>query len=372
MKSLNKPLAASCLLLASIFGFFGPLTVYAVNHEEFKSSIFQILTYFLPIVFILAPLLYVGISKIFKGRATIPTVILLAISVLLYVEGHVLINQYKRFDGAAINWNEYLKVGLISTAVWVAVLAGFIGFRSRIVKHASSVAALVALLMSSAVYVEAYSNHTRWGEEKIELPDSGFLKFSKTKNVVIIVLDSLNSTFFQRIIDKDPSYAEKFSNFTYYRNTLSAYPETFLSIPTILTSQTFENEGHVNDYLQKALRASLPAQLKEQSFATSLITKASYCKASKGIPCFDVADYFAHDRSNNQLREATEVADLLLFKYSSHWLRAKLFATGTSPVATAFFPLDSSDSRWENIALADKMEEAAEVTSPEPTFKFIH
>jgi hypothetical protein len=261
---------------------------------------------------------------------------------------------------------------LVSALLWIALISGFVWFRKPIYKHATNIALFLALMMTSSVLIEAQSNKTHWGENVLELPDDSFLKFSKNKNVVVIVLDSLNSTFFQRILDKDASYAEKFADFTYFRNTLGSYPETLLSIPTILTGQTFNNETHVKKYIQSVFQASLPYALQKQSFATSLITKTSYCSGSKGIPCFELADYFASGPEVNKPREAAQMADLVLFKYSMHWLRTLLFTRGNSVIEEALFREEYGDSRWENLALADKIEKSADTSSEQPTFKFIH
>jgi hypothetical protein len=78
----------------------GPLNIFAVNHEEFKSSILQIMTYFVPAALIFILILYVAISKVFSRHIEAAVAVLLAVSSLLYIEGHFLINQYKRFDGA--------------------------------------------------------------------------------------------------------------------------------------------------------------------------------------------------------------------------------------------------------------------------------
>lgn len=74
--------------------------------------------------------------------------------------------------------------------------------------------------------------------------------------MVIIVMDTLDSTHFLNAIQNNPEFSDSFDDFTYYSDAMAAYPFTMHSLPMILTGQWHENAEPFNEYAENAYKNS--------------------------------------------------------------------------------------------------------------------
>lgn len=72
--------------------------------------------------------------------------------------------------------------------------------------------------------------------------------FSKQKNVLIILLDSFQSDFFQEILTRKPLWAHELDGFTFYLNAASTAPGTMLSLPTIHSSKVYHQGEDLKEF----------------------------------------------------------------------------------------------------------------------------
>ena len=54
--------------------------------------------------------------------------------------------------------------------------------------------------------------------------DEDMFTYSEDDNLLILVLDAVDSTAFEQSMARDAHYSEIFSDFTYFRNTVGGYP----------------------------------------------------------------------------------------------------------------------------------------------------
>jgi hypothetical protein len=80
------------------------------------------------------------------------------------------------------------------------------------------------------------------------------LQFHPASNVVVIVLDSLQSDVFEAVASAYPDEVEFLDGFTFYRNTMSAYPTTRPNQPNIFAGHAYRNEKPFCDFSQDAYR----------------------------------------------------------------------------------------------------------------------
>jgi hypothetical protein len=71
---------------------------------------------------------------------------------------------------------------------------------------------------------------------------------SKNNNFLIITLDTMDATVFEKAIDK-LNVKDEFKDFTFFKDALSVYPYTKLSVPQILTGEEFKNQSSFKDFV---------------------------------------------------------------------------------------------------------------------------
>src|SRR3990167_8982393 len=75
--------------------------------------------------------------------------------------------------------------------------------------------------------------------------------FSKQKNVLIILLDSFQSDFLQNSLSKKPLWAHELDGFTFYLNAASTAAGTMLSLPTIHSSNVYQQGEDLIEFYKK-------------------------------------------------------------------------------------------------------------------------
>src|SRR5690606_15068983 len=103
----------------------------------------------------------------------------------------------------------------------VAIAAGLAALRWPLAAR-KLFAAFLAILAAQAAWIAAHD------EKDASAPAFAarerLASFSPERNVLLILLDSLQTDFFAEIVERDPSLARAFEGFTYYRNAVSPAP----------------------------------------------------------------------------------------------------------------------------------------------------
>lgn len=131
----------------------------------------------------------------------------------------------------------YLLVDLIAIVAVIAVL--FVLFHFKLAKIISSVSLISAIAFTCLGFVNIHKINSEYKDfQKISAnkDDSDTFKkqfhFSKTgKNVVLIMLDRSESSYFEDIVKDFPELSKTYEGFTFYRNALSCNGHTLMGAP---------------------------------------------------------------------------------------------------------------------------------------------
>ena len=260
------------VLLLTLF-VFGPGQIYLRNSSEFsihyseilsKGMVFSVLCFFavLPFLFLLQ-------KKIRVQRIAVSLIV--ALCFLLYVQGYLMVWNYGLLDGREIRWQDHRFEAIVDSAVWVVVLALALLKSNWVYPHARTICLLLLAIQGISALDQFRNLPEIPSFKKYTIDESSKFDFSKKQNVIILVLDSFQTDFFQEIINKDGSYKEIFQGFTYFRNSLSGHPFTETSTMNILTGRYYEGDVTFEEHNQNAYRSdSLPAVLKQAGFRVEL------------------------------------------------------------------------------------------------------
>lgn len=94
------------------------------------------------------------------------------------------------------------------------------------------------------------------------------LEMSSDRNFIILLLDAVDGGAFSDIVIDNEEYESIFEDFTYYENTISAYPHTTFNIPFILSGMWYENNISEKEYFKQVQNESpVFTELKERGYA---------------------------------------------------------------------------------------------------------
>ncbi len=264
-----KALAISSLLLAFTALTFTPLHIYTTNTIEFQFSLSQLFRICLVVssgIALAIFLLLACLPRLFheKGVAFV-----IALAVLIWAQGNLLVWHYGIFDGRDINWQNCFLFGFVDVAVWLAVLTATWFGAAFIYRQRQRIVLALALIQMISVGIDIARMPRLVGPNRYVFDRTNEFDFSPERNVLLLLLDSFQGDFFQELITVEPEWKAMFPGFTHYPNTIGAFSSTLFSLPDILTGQIYDGSA-LKPFIQRAFARSLPTVLSENGFRSEL------------------------------------------------------------------------------------------------------
>lgn len=272
LKDSLKELAPAYIIsftLCYMLFFFDPISTYAQNTfdlwYDMKMLIPPVLGMF-GIFFVDSAATFTGVYLICcKAKKPMPYKILTAAVIILffplYMQNTFFNISLPVMDGSPIKWDEIQQMDIywLLFAICIAAISVCLiiklGF-DKVLKYDSFVLLAFFVMLTSSLVVTILENNALESKNNIITTNINFNTMSSEKNFVIFVADTVSSGEFDEILREDPKYADVFEDFTFYTDTLSVYPFTDYSIPTILSGITTRNELNFTDYYNKAYNNS--------------------------------------------------------------------------------------------------------------------
>jgi hypothetical protein len=366
------------LLCAFTFFFFGPLEQYLTNQSTFWFSIYDLLPV-ISVSFILAFIvLFLLIYFISPKGIGWGSTFFFGLGLALYVQGNYLFNSYGLLNGQEIDWGNYTKWGIANTAIWIVfMVAPFLLLRwkpvilSKVCRAISLliVGIQIATLGTLVIMTDGLSN--KEATSSAYLSTDGMFEFSSKDNLVVFVLDSFNTEYFNEILEDEPDLRKQFQDFTFYDNCTSLFSTTALAVPNLLTGQPYKNEQPRRDYMEEAYsQAELYKIIHEKDYGVYAYTYNTVVSNS--------APFDNLTRAPLQISSVAEFTERLYqfvsIKYVPHYL--KRFAWMDTSV---FHGLSKARTGYpdqyivDDVGFYQNMKKASfQVDNREGTFHFYH
>ena len=279
-KLINKYKSALMISFASSFMVFiyEQITSYASNVKDYWFDIYQ----FFPIILFEFLISFICISTIlilikkYKEKFYKPLyAFIVAIFLALYIEGNYLIVFLPELNGDPIIWKNYILPMIISSLIWVAVFIAIIYIYKKIKykkfeKYSIYVIGAIVILLLSASIFSLFMNYVFIDKNPIASTEDNINDISSKQNFIIFVVDTVDATRFEKVL-KGLGKEEVFNDFTFYKDTMSVYPNTMLSVPQILTGYEFKNEESFNEFAIKAYDNSpLFKELEKRNYTMNI------------------------------------------------------------------------------------------------------
>ena len=306
-------------------------------------------------------------DKVFKYSLIVGFVLLIT----TYIEGNYLAGMLPSLDGSAIIWSNYTKASIISFIVLgaVSVVTGILIKKIKLDKTITSLKyvslAIVAMLLVSLLTTTMTSSNLN-KDINVTATTKNLENYSDDENFIIFLLDAVDSRTFNKII-QEKKYSKILKDFTYYPDTMSAYPFTRDSIPFILSGIWNNNEEEFAKYYSQVLdNSELLKKLYEKKYDVNIYdTEIIYNSknASK------IQNLTMNNKYNFRLFANQEIK-YSLFKYLPFYLKKyshieSMDFNKTKIADTDIF--DLNDINYYNDYLEKQL-----VKKSEKQFKFIH
>ena len=234
----------TALLVSAITCLLMPLSMYDSNPAEFQAmAYYEVLLYSGVLTIAVGAFVFLILIAVkrFVPRLLLPTIgLIFGISVALYAQGNLIGADYGSFDGHVIQWEAMRSVAVTNTLIWLAcviapVVAALVWPRQMLQCIRFAVPVFFAYVVLLSVMLMA-ANASAFGRKRLmEFSLDKFMELSSERNMVVIVLDSFDRAIFDRVLEDDPAWRNRFAGFTYCHNTVSAYCWTNYAFPQIMS-----------------------------------------------------------------------------------------------------------------------------------------
>ena len=245
--------------------YYAPLEIYMNNKIEFwfdysvlQPQLLELCWTFLRIGFLIVIACYVIHKKVYQGALCAGVSALL----ILYVQGNYLASNLPGMDGSEIDWTQYMpemeQSAILCLLVIIVVAVLFKILKEKKFKYVVDFTCVLitAMLAISLTDINNKKNGTADKQNDYVISKINEYDYSSDQNFIIFVVDAFDSETFNNIVSNDENYRNIFDGFTYYPNTVGAYPYTSRSIPFIMSGTWYENDGDFQEFEAQAVSDS--------------------------------------------------------------------------------------------------------------------
>lgn len=358
-------LSAATLFIVVLFVGL-PALIYGSNDREFSYPFANILvTFALPAIILLAVValpffvLPRRFAKIWSG--------ILAVCAT-YAWAHGTFQTVNFGDLDASGWTADILPSHAMTdaaiSIILAVLVYFVAWKRP--KVMTIIFSVFILQMGWQAFSISHSYVNIHGKD---LQSLGAL--NREKNVLVVLLDTLQSDVFEAVLQNNRDLRDKFDGFTFYPNTVGAAPTTYLSMPSIHSGLTFDQGTKLADFFQHAVgEESFLSMLVNRGYESLLINPiTSVCP--RDVRCETAKAMLGGDPTALRM-EAARVFDLSVFRIAPLALKRAIYNDGAWLAQTHLFSEAFVHRAVEGNELLREMASSVSVSSAKPTVKFIH
>ncbi len=343
LKNNTKQLILYFFLTGFFFAFtlliYAPLEMYLRNINEFS---FQLsMFWWMPVltgIAVTGVVICTGllINLVFKRwGALIYGAAVFALGLACYIQGNFLGLKLGVFNGSSVAWEDYTLSIFVNIFAWVAVIilvfVGIYFLKERSIRIFGILSAVLIVMQGVALTVSlATTDYTRSKEEaKRILSDKGLFEFSDKKNVVVFILDMFDDTYFKALIERDPSFADKFTGFTHFTNSVGSGSTTAYGIGTIFAGRHLMNSG--SSYVDMVNIECLNTDFYDELLSNK-VQLGMYSPSVPSILYEKLCNYSEVDSSTayipNKVALLKNVYKLVLSKYAPDVLKPFVWISG--------------------------------------------
>lgn len=288
---------------------------------------------------------------------------------LVWTSGYLLVLKMGPLDGRTIELNVPLSFTLLST---VALL--FTGAAALVLAIRAPRTAIVPVLILNIAALGTTHSRVSSAPKLVSRPSNvnvaPLFSFSRTSNVLVIILDSFQSDVFDAIIQKDSRLRRDLDGFQFFPDTVGPAVSTYLALPAIHSGKIYDGKRKVSAiYADDVHAGSFFAALARAGYNTTA-TGSIGCAA--GAKCFPAQAVYGQGTSASRRSEYNRLLDVALVRVAPAALKRTVFNNGSGLFQNRDHPAEASDWASQGLQTLQVFAENVNTSSQAATAKLIH
>lgn len=378
-------------LVFTVF-LYGPLSLYLPNSQELWFHIGLVLKIIIPVSLVIWLVLTVIAVFLPDKVGRVYRNLLFGITLGLYIQGNYINISYGSgvMDGTAVDWSQYTGYAIIDTVVMLICLAlpwivDILFAKVQKLKDMESLNAAKVIAYASLFFtviqvpalISQAVSYVPSSQGEFEITSDGIYDLAEQDNIIFIVVDTLDESFYETFLENNPEYADNLGGFTHYSNTLTAGGRTMLAIPAMLTGTPFKRQKTYTDYLASVWNEpNVLSALSDQGYDVRVYSETTYFDGAVA----DSVENFVSDTSTTDVSLkilGEKLYKMTLYKFVPHLLK-RFFTMATSEFEAARVTVANESGsalyKIDDVAFYDGFEEAGFTVNSDykGTFRLYH
>lgn len=273
--------ALTSLTMSFVFLLFGPIDIYANNMREFAFSFSDIIG-LVALSFVISFALLFGFLMLFN-RYLLNMLSALAFSIIVasYFD-NLCVKAVTVVSGDAKNASYGDLV--LSFIIYVIIILAIVlvsGLLMNVWKKVVIYLSVLLIVMNGASLVTDFTKYNLFSDKGINteyvLSQKNITKVSEKENIIYILFDRFDTTYYENVIKDDPSFFDDLDGFTIFDNATSMYTRTFPGVPYMISGVEYSLQCSPTEYFDEAYQTSpFLKDLKNNGYNVSVYADRYY------------------------------------------------------------------------------------------------
>ncbi|WP_157961332.1 sulfatase-like hydrolase/transferase [Microvirga flavescens] len=297
--------------------------------------------------------------------------VLAGLAIAFWIQNSFFVNDFGRLDGQ--NWSLDVPVVVFAMETLGFVLALIGGFFLAKARPRPVAIALSALFLASLATTILSLGRQDLSSRKTDDGREAVYNFSRDRNLLVVLLDSMQSDFLAELAEEDPRIKTALEGFTYFPDTAGVSTSTYLAVPTIHSGQEYAEGASITEHYRKTIvEGSFINKLAREGFRSSVVGTYKGACPSEAKSCTDTrsALYGAESKARE---EAATLLNLSLLRIAPLPLKTAVYNDGNWRLA---FESGLSGADYQSAIVGNRIMTGIggglRVDDGAPTVKFIH
>lgn len=286
-KPLGWPKRLAISLVAALFLVYTVFVVapYEIVASNSSSLVFGLFDVWMPIAVSAVALTacLALLLSLFRGKAfDIAVASVVALAAYAYVQAMFLNAPLPTANGAAVVWEDYTTITVISTVVLIAIVGVFVGlavYRSRISRGVSVVLSLSLVAVQTVAVASLFLAPQAAGadtsasasDKPLAVTEDGLFEVSGKSNVVVFILDQFDTFELEHLLGENPDLLDPFTGFTYFPDSTGSMVPTMFALPYLVTGELPQEGEEFTEYIdQRYSRSTFLQDIADQGYSVGV------------------------------------------------------------------------------------------------------
>lgn len=270
-------LLASLALFFTVF-FVAPVELVYGGSDDISFNVLDVLPLLAAFTIICGAVVALLVSVLKGNSYRVAVAVIVSCSLCCFLQSLVMNGGLPLADGSPVDWSNFAFSALWNIVVWAAIFVALCVFclkRAAVGRVAVCAIAVVLLLVQGLTTGVIIAKEVRHSEFMVT--QEGLFEVSQNENVMVFLLDTVDTNEFDVLIAEHPEVFDGFDGFTLFEDSASTMIPTAYAVPFLTTGEHIQDDETLMNYRNTRFdRSSFLQDIADANYAISIHADCMY------------------------------------------------------------------------------------------------